>query len=396
MTAVNCHGLGGGLISIPCGLALAMVLAAPASAVDCSRAATRVEQAICGDAGLRREDAQFNRNYARLLEGLDRQQRRALIAAQRRWLKQRDAGCAGAQDVVGCVADAIRQREKEIARAFSDGYDFGSVRLCCTGQTLSLGDKTLGVVAPTDGADVVPLRLSYEGRVVLEIFGWLEIDGRAGDSNAEAVVVSTHDYGTAGCSDQYLISVLANEAPHVEPLVVDGDPCWRVFGVKRNGSGLLLTKEATPGYDGSVRSWSPAAAATVFERQLTFAPRRGTRLADFKPHASPTDNEEFFEALRFAAPNDWRALAAALEHAHTRQDGSGGPPVVLTTCADSPRACPYDQVFAACVGGSCFFARERTGRGAEKKEIIYYPPRDQWPAQVTGTVDRWREGEMRE
>jgi hypothetical protein len=151
-----------------------------------------------------------------------------------------------ASDGVASPAEAIRQREKEIAPAFSDGYDFGSVRLCCSGQTLRLGDKTLGVVAPADGADVVPLRLTYESKTVLEIFGWLELDGRAGDGSAEAVVVSTHDYGTAGCSDQYLISVRANEAPRVEPLVVDGDPCWRIFGVKRYGSGLLLTRERRP------------------------------------------------------------------------------------------------------------------------------------------------------
>ena len=44
----------------------------------------------------------------------------------------------------------------------------------------------------------MPLRLTYENRTVLEIFRWLEIDGRGGDGSAEAVVVSTHDYGTAG------------------------------------------------------------------------------------------------------------------------------------------------------------------------------------------------------
>ena len=91
MTAFNSHGLCGGLTSVPCGFALVMALAAPASATDCSRATTRVEQTICADAGLRRADEQFTRNYARLLDQLDRQQRRGLIAAQRRWLKQRDA-----------------------------------------------------------------------------------------------------------------------------------------------------------------------------------------------------------------------------------------------------------------------------------------------------------------
>ena len=182
----------------------------------------------------------------------------------------------------------------------------------------------------------------------------------------------------------------------MEPLVVDGDPCWRIFGVKRNGSGLLLTREASPGYDGSVRSWSSVAASTVLERRLEFAPRRGTRMADFRPHSSPTDNEEFFDALRFAAPNDWRPLAAALEHAHTREEGTGGKTRDPDHVRGSPRACPYEQVFAACVSGSCFFARERYDRGAEKKEVTYYPPRDQWPAQVTEAVDRWREGEMRE
>jgi uncharacterized protein YecT (DUF1311 family) len=315
----------------------------PVRAIDCARSASKVEKAICADEGLRRADEQFNKNYARLLERVDRQQRRRLIETQRGWLKQRDAGCAGREDIVACVADAVRRHEEALARTFSDGYRFGSVRLCCTGQTLRLGNKTLRVVAPTDGSDVVPLRLTYENKPVLEVFGWLEVDGRGGDATAEAVVVSTHDYGNAGCSDQYLLSV---RAPRVEPLSVDSDPCWRIFAVKRNGSGLVLTKEASPGNDGSVRNWTPAGAATVLERRLEFAARRGTRMADFKPDSSPTDNEEFFDALRFAAPKDWRLMAAAFEHAYVRQDGTDGKPVVVTSCTDFPRACPYGPVFA--------------------------------------------------
>ena len=113
MVAVSVHGLRRSAVtSLPFSLALVMALAAPALAIDCTRATTKVEQAICADAGLRRADEQFNRNFARLLESLDRQQRRTLIAAQRRWLKQRDTGCAGGNDIVACVADAIRQREK--------------------------------------------------------------------------------------------------------------------------------------------------------------------------------------------------------------------------------------------------------------------------------------------
>ena len=247
----------------------------------------------------------------------------------------------------------------------------------------------------------MPLRPTYESRTVLEIFRWLEIDGRGGDGSAEAVFsVSTHDYGTAGCSDQYLIG-RASEAPRVEPLVVDGDPCWRIFGVKRNGSGLLLTREASPGYDGSVRSWTPAAAAAVLQRRRQFAPRRGTRMADFRPHSSLTDNEEFFDALRFAAPNDWRPLgrgSRACPHARGRHRRKTRDP---TTCADPPRACPYEQVFAACVSGSCFFARERYDRasGEERGHLLSAAgpmagPSDRTRRPVAGRRDERVEGEV--
>ena len=119
---------------------------------------------------------------------------------------------------------------------------------------LRLGDRTLGVAPRLDGTAVVPLRPPLKTGPS-GIFGWLEIDGRGGGGSAEAVVVSTHGYGTAGCSDQYLISVRASEAPRVEPLVVDGDPCWRIFGVKRNGSGLA------PDQGGVARATTAACAA---------------------------------------------------------------------------------------------------------------------------------------
>jgi uncharacterized protein len=380
-------------VSKACGLVfLAIMFATPAWGAIVRGRPARSRRAICAEAGLRRADAQFDRNYARLLERLDLQQRRRLIETQRRWLKQREA-CAD-QEAVACVADAIRKREKEIAQAFSDGYDFGSVRLCCTGQTLRLGSKTLGVVAPTDGSDVVPLRLLYENRTVLEIFGWLEIDGRGGGGSAEAVVVSTHGYGTAGCSDQYHLgprepgaargaaggrrrSVLAHLCGPTKREWVDADQ-----------GGVAWIRRQCPDLDAG-RGRNRAAPAGI---------RAPARNQDdrLQAHTTPTDNEEFFEALRFAAPNDWRLLAAAFEHACTRQDGTGGTPVVLTTCADFPRACLYAQVFAACVSGSCFFAREWRDDATKKTEVAYYPARDQWPNAVAEIVDRWRNGEMRE
>ena len=55
MVAVSVHGLRRSAVtSLPCSLALVMALAAPASATDCTRATTKVEQAICADAGSRR------------------------------------------------------------------------------------------------------------------------------------------------------------------------------------------------------------------------------------------------------------------------------------------------------------------------------------------------------
>lgn len=69
------------------------VLTAPAFAFDCGKAATPVEQQICGSKALRRADEDMGAAYTKLLRAvIDPEIHAALIESQRRWIKARDTG----------------------------------------------------------------------------------------------------------------------------------------------------------------------------------------------------------------------------------------------------------------------------------------------------------------
>lgn len=93
-------------------LCLAMVLmliAAPVLAFDCTRAATAVEQAICGDPSLKAIDDRLGKAYADLRALTSEPDRAALAATQKRWIKRREA-CGDSADPPECVASQTNER----------------------------------------------------------------------------------------------------------------------------------------------------------------------------------------------------------------------------------------------------------------------------------------------
>lgn len=97
------------------------------SAMDCGRATTSVEVAICANETLKSEDARLSQQYFAVLEKAkangalydDDSRHNLLIKSQREWLAQREEACGGmARDQIGgCIADFLRSRTSELSAA---------------------------------------------------------------------------------------------------------------------------------------------------------------------------------------------------------------------------------------------------------------------------------------
>ena len=85
-----------------------MALPAGAAGIDCAKARTATERAICGDPELQKLDAAVASDFADALAATQGATRQALLAQQRRWLSQRDHGCKG--NDVACLRSSYQAR----------------------------------------------------------------------------------------------------------------------------------------------------------------------------------------------------------------------------------------------------------------------------------------------
>lgn len=92
---------------------LASTGAGPAMALDCAKARTPIENAICADPAAAATDDAMTKAYDSLDERLSGPDKIALLTSQRRWLKRRDDICSGrdASGVGWCLADAAEKRD---------------------------------------------------------------------------------------------------------------------------------------------------------------------------------------------------------------------------------------------------------------------------------------------
>ncbi len=81
------------MIRAICLAAALVLLAAPASALDCRNPMTQRDMNQCASDEYRAADAQLNETYGELMDMLDRDRRHALVAAEREWISERDAHC---------------------------------------------------------------------------------------------------------------------------------------------------------------------------------------------------------------------------------------------------------------------------------------------------------------
>jgi uncharacterized protein YecT (DUF1311 family) len=91
-------------------MGLALLAASPAAAFDCNKAATAAEKAICGDPTARAADAAMAAAFSQRFATQSPSAKRTLIAAQGRWLQQRDRNCMDAKPLAACLAQESARR----------------------------------------------------------------------------------------------------------------------------------------------------------------------------------------------------------------------------------------------------------------------------------------------
>jgi uncharacterized protein YecT (DUF1311 family) len=106
---------------------LAVLSATPALALDCSKAKTQVEKAICADPAAAAADRSMEDAYGRLAAGLSPDEKKALLASQRAWLKLRGNTCQGDNGITAsCLVKRTEQRSRYLAGLPETGPGSGS------------------------------------------------------------------------------------------------------------------------------------------------------------------------------------------------------------------------------------------------------------------------------
>jgi uncharacterized protein len=102
-------------ISLLIGLCSTPALAQTGPSFDCAKAASPIEKAICGDAGLAKADREMATAYAELQMRLDPPARQDLAADQEYWIVGRNRDCPGsALGLKPCIADAYNDRTAQL------------------------------------------------------------------------------------------------------------------------------------------------------------------------------------------------------------------------------------------------------------------------------------------
>ena len=83
-----------------------------AQAMDCSKARTAVEKAICASSDLRAKDDEMSALYGEIKAASTEAEQKMLAAAQKKWIAEREDSCGQSEgeDLATCVSDSIDER----------------------------------------------------------------------------------------------------------------------------------------------------------------------------------------------------------------------------------------------------------------------------------------------
>ncbi len=98
----------------PAALLLLLTASAPGLALDCGKAKTPQDKAICTDPAARDADAAMAKAYQALFERLAEPERKKLLLSQRLWLRDRTNECADAtgEKLAQCLAQKSFERQR--------------------------------------------------------------------------------------------------------------------------------------------------------------------------------------------------------------------------------------------------------------------------------------------
>jgi uncharacterized protein YecT (DUF1311 family) len=286
----------------------------PALAIDCSKAKTPVEVAICSDDKLGNQDDALERAYAGWIGSakeneFHRASRdvRTVQASQAKWLSEREKACGGkaADQLRDCVSTWTVDRTQWLT--------FES-RLR-PGDTLAVGAETL--VIDVDGQG--EMFLKHQGKVVIDVsddFGAppFTVLRRASGPGGAGILLEAGAAQGEHCSTIYLIwtSKAGLQSRDLGLNCIGFDP----VSTLKTDRGLTFEEPVAPYRDGKETDWD-VQSGEVSDHFIRFQPTPGTSMLDLISSGNalnqePLKNQEFFDAAGKLPADDRKRLVTAL------------------------------------------------------------------------------------
>jgi uncharacterized protein len=398
-------------------LAVATILLStpPSQAMDCTKAASLVESAVCADPQLTWQDDAISRNYFAALKVLrakgDKASHDRMQKEQRRWLARRqDCELLAAGGLGACVEAETRQRLSTLPTQRDATDDLPPAGMKLARETLTWGRSEDGMRT-----------LNHHGRVVLkERYAprndppFMVLDRwRSGDMDAALI----QEAGIAS-GDCATFSVVESRTPGAVARHELGEACVgdENSSAARNAEGFAFSSPASPLADGHVRQWQ-ADTGRVTESKRAFNPEPSSTMKSLassqKPETiEPLRNAEFFAAVsRLSPSNKQRATEALwdltngcetcnLEHPELYGVALDPKTIAYSGCSwfwnGGHFLCGLTDALAVWdrEGGGFYFATDKhseDGHHGAKAEVE--PPLASWPAPARARYERWRKGE---
>lgn len=127
--------------------------------IDCTRAASAIEEIVCRDGALASLDRKLVDVYATASKAATSDQRNRLAADQQRWLRERDA-CSKSSDKTACATERYQQRIADLQAQFKLVPSRGPFQFVCN------GDPGKVLVAQYFDTDPATARFTHDGRTV--------------------------------------------------------------------------------------------------------------------------------------------------------------------------------------------------------------------------------------
>jgi len=405
---------------------------ASAAGLDCTKAQTSVERAICADEGLKREDTEFSKFYFGLLAKLRGANKEALkeetsdkagvlLADQRKWLKVREDECTAGdprQQRV-CIGDSIKRRRDQLVHEWV-GMP-GDADLVKAGK-LMLGTLTLNVATDKSCPDCGDYTLSYQGKEIASASDdsrvrWgtppLDVWGRLKRDDGEAALIEAHDGGEMNCVHFLVVWTSQGQGPRWQPLGERCNTSRESTQVSRLLDGFQFVRSASPGVDGEVASWSFASGGS--RQQMAHQPKGQERMIDLynakeDESAEPLDNKEFYHAVESLPAAERAKFLSSLSGLFQGCDCAGpidyhlyglrksaevyamsGCGIYLeghyVRCSANDALAVWDKA-----SGKFYFAITPDGaeNGKRTDAAKTFPSLDGWPTSVRAQLDDWR------